>query len=70
MNAAALKGKIISKGYNIENFCKEVGIGRSTFDRRMSGKSEFDRGEISRMIRVLDLTMDDVADIFFAREVA
>ena len=70
MNTAVLKGKIIAKGFTIDSFCKAVGIVRVTFDRRMSGKSEFDRSEMCRIIQALDLNMDDVHDIFFAKEVA
>jgi transcriptional regulator with XRE-family HTH domain len=70
MNTAELKGRIVAKGFTTERFCKEAGIVRSTFDRKMSGKSEFDRSEMLRMIRVLNLNMDEVYNIFFAKEVA
>lgn len=70
MNVAYLRGKIYSKGYNVESFCKACGFVRATFDRRMNGKSEFDRAEIGIMIEVLDLTMEDVREIFFAEKVA
>lgn len=70
MNFAELRGKIVSKGYTIDSFCKKAGFVRATFDRRLSGKSEFNRSEIIRIITVLDLTMDETRAIFFAGSVA
>ena len=70
MNANMLRGKIVAKGYTIERFCEEAGFNRATFDRKLSGKYEFDRAEIRRIITVLELTDEEVRAIFFAEEVA
>lgn len=70
MNRNELRGRIIAKGYTIDEFCKAIHMTRVTFDRRMSGKSEFDRGEIVEIVRVLELTMEEMLSIFFDDVVA
>ena len=70
MKANELKGRIVAKGMNIGEFCERYGFVRSTFDRKMAGKSEFDRGEIERIISALDLTQEETRNIFFADVVA
>lgn len=70
MNENALRGKIVECGFNIDSFCKEAGFARSTFDRKLTGQSEFTRDEIYKIIDVLHLTDDDIRRIFFAKCVA
>ena len=70
MNANELRGKIIARGFTVDSFCKYAGFVRSTFDRKMSGVSEFDRNEIERIIIALGLSMDDARNIFFTKMVA
>ena len=64
------RAKIVEKGFNIDSFCKEVGFVRSTFDRKLTGQNEFDRSEIQKIVDVLELTDDEIRNIFFARVVA
>lgn len=70
MNKNELRGRIIAKGYNTEEFCKRIGMTRVTFDRRMNGKSEFTRDEIERITTALDMSVNDMYSIFFAKFVA
>ena len=69
MRANALKGKIVENGMTIGEFCDRAKFVRSTFDRKLSGASEFDRDEIERIIDVLSLTWDEARNIFFADDV-
>lgn len=69
MRANVLKGKIVERGMTIGEFCDMAKFVRSTFDRKLSGTSEFDRDEIERIMDVLDLTWDETRNIFFAEEV-
>ena len=69
MRANVLKGKIVENGMTIGEFCEQAKFVRSTFDRKLSGASEFDRDEIERIIDVLGLTWDEARNIFFADEV-
>lgn len=70
MNVNLLRGKIVEKGFNIDSFCKATGFVRSTFDRKMSGQSEFTRDEIAIIIDTLNLTDDEIRAIFFPNSVA
>lgn len=70
MKENLLRAKIVEKGFNIDSFCKEAGFVRSTFDRKLTGQTEFDRSEIQKIIDVLELTNDEIRNIFFARVVA
>ena len=70
MNKAELRGRIIAKGFSIDSFCSKIGMKRVTFDRRMSGKTEFTRDEIERIVNELNLTVKDMYCIFFAKLVA
>ncbi len=69
MRANALRGKIVERGMTIGEFCEKANFVRSTFDRKLSGVSEFDRDEIERIIDALSLTWDETRNIFFAEEV-
>lgn len=66
MKSNVLRGKITEHEMTIGEFCERAGISRSTFDRKMNGTGEFNRGEISRIIEVLCLTAEETRNIFFA----
>ena len=70
MNADKIRGKIAENRMSISEFCKVAGFVRCTFDRKMSGDSEFSRDEIERIISVLNLTDDETRTIFFENVVA
>jgi len=70
MKANVLRGKIVENEMTIGQFCEAAGFARATFDRKLSGRSEFDRNEISRIIAVLRLTDEETRNIFFADGVA
>ena len=70
MNTDLLRSKIVAKGWNIGQFCQVAGFNRATFDRKLAGRSEFDRDEIMRIADVLGLTADEVMEIFFVKLVA
>ena len=69
MNANKLRGEIVARGMTIQAFCDRFGFVRSTFDRKLNGPGEFDRDEIERITKALQLDWDDVRNIFFAEEV-
>jgi len=70
MNTDKIRGKIAENRMSIASFCAAAGFVRSTFDRKMNGKSEFDRAEIERIVSVLRLTDDETRTIFFEDVVA
>jgi hypothetical protein len=65
-----LRAKIIERGFTVDSFCKEAGFVRSTFDRKLTGQTEFTRDEIETIIVVLNLTDDELRNIFFPKFVA
>ncbi len=64
MNKALLEYKMKEKGKSIADMCDMLGISRSAFYRKCTGKSEFTRGEIQKIVDYLDL--DSPVAIFFA----
>lgn len=69
-NAMKLKGKMAEKGYTQQSISAVLGINPSTFQRKMSGDTEFNRGEIAALRKALELTSEEVDGIFFAEELA
>lgn len=70
MKANALKAKIVERDMNIDSFCKAAGFVRSTFSRKLKGESEFTRDEMEKIMVVLNLSSDEMRNIFFTECVA
>ena len=68
MNTALLEYEMKKNGYDVNRFCIELGISVSAFYRKKSGKSEFTQGEISKIIKMLNLTSP--VEIFFSEQVS
>lgn len=69
-NYDKLLSKIAERGFTIESICASAGFARSTFDRKLTGQSEFYLGEIWRIITVFNLSSEETHIIFFAELVA
>ncbi|NLG52630.1 MAG: XRE family transcriptional regulator [Clostridiales bacterium] len=70
MNRYALLGKIISLDMSVPEFARKVSIPKSSFYRKLNGKSEFTESEIKSIIEYLNLDYDTAFSIFFRREVS
>lgn len=71
VNILKLKGKIVECGTNIEELSKNIGINKSTFYRKLnSNGEEFSVREVTFMIRTLNLSLNEVNEIFFSQFVA
>lgn len=70
MKENLLRAKIVEKGMTIEQFCDKASFVRSTFDRKLTGQTEFNRDEIETIAMVLELTDDEIRNIFFPNFVA
>jgi len=66
MKSNLLKAKIIERGFTISELSNKISISPVTFYRKMSGKSEFDRSEITAISDKLSLSSEDIIDIFFS----
>ena len=74
MDGRLLKAKIVIKGMKIEEFltkANEYGkLDRSKYYRVLRWEDEFDRSEILTISKTLDLSDNEMLDIFFKQEVS
>lgn len=64
-NERLLRAKMAYNGKNLGELASDIGIDRTTLTRRLKDGS-FNRLEISKITEVLQLSDNDVIDIFFA----
>lgn len=65
MDVKKLKGIRVTKGYTQEVLADKLGMSTKTYNRKELGMIEFNRRELSLLIDLLDLTLEQVKDIFF-----
>ena len=70
LDSNALKGKIISCGYNINSFSKKSGICKSALYRKLQNKVDFRCSEIKIIADTLLLKPEEVSEIFFNQKVS
>lgn len=70
MNTAALKSEMILKGVTNEEMINTIGISKSAYFRRMNGSIDWEREEINKIIKKLNLNADKTMEIFFKIEVS
>lgn len=68
MDSARLEYKMRKRNVSVRDMCAELGISRSAFYRKRSGKSEFTQGEIQKMVNYLEL--ETPMGIFFTERVS
>jgi hypothetical protein len=64
MNLNKLRGKLTECGINYEKAGKYIGRSRTSFSNRINSKKPFTQSEISKLKKLLNLTNDEVAEIF------
>jgi transcriptional regulator with XRE-family HTH domain len=60
------KAEVVRRGLSLDEVAKAIGINPASLHRKMNGTSDFYRGEIERIIKLLGLNGEDVIRIFFA----
>nr|DAI40689.1 MAG TPA: Transcriptional repressor, TetR family Alpha Protein, Transcriptional Repressor [Caudoviricetes sp.]DAM32200.1 MAG TPA: Transcriptional repressor, TetR family Alpha Protein, Transcriptional Repressor [Caudoviricetes sp.]DAY00483.1 MAG TPA: Transcriptional repressor, TetR family Alpha Protein, Transcriptional Repressor [Caudoviricetes sp.] len=65
MNRNLLEAKLKEKGSNVAEISKIIGVEPSTFYRKLSGQSDFFRKEIEKIVKYLNLSIDEMEKIFF-----
>jgi DNA-binding XRE family transcriptional regulator len=65
MNSKLLKSKRIFKGILQKNAAQKLGLTEKTYNHKENGKIQFKANEILTISILLDLTMEDVNEIFF-----
>lgn len=70
MNTALLKCQLILKEKSLTSLSNYLCISRSALYRKLNGKSEFTRKEISKIKDYLNLSNETVITIFFKKKVS
>lgn len=70
MNVNLLKSKIVLQGKSLKDVASKLKISKSALYRKMYGKSEFTRGEISILIKYLEIDVAQAMEIFFEEKVS
>lgn len=61
-----LKGKIIEKFGTVSEFADAMGISKASASMKLSGKVGFSRDDIEKTMKLLDISLDEISDYFFA----
>ena len=67
---AKLRSKLALAEMTDTRFADEIGVSRQSMSMKMNGHRPFTADEIRRAKQVLNLTPEDVMEIFFAPDVA
>lgn len=65
MDRALLEYILKKKGYNFTNMAEVLGIKKPSMSYRLNGKVQFSREEIITVAKWLELTEQEVIDVFF-----
>ena len=65
VNQNLLISKVALSGLTFKELAKKIGMPYQSFNNRKTGKIEFTSSEIKALKDILNLTNDDVAEIFF-----
>ncbi|MBQ7727255.1 MAG: helix-turn-helix transcriptional regulator [Clostridia bacterium] len=68
-NTNLLLGLVRASGLTCKDVADKAKMSPNTFSIKANNGREFTAGEISKIAKVLNLTMDDVEAIFFADDV-
>lgn len=70
MNVNLLKSQIALKGKTFKEIAIKLKISKSALYRKVYGKSEFTRAEISILISFLEIDVEQAMEIFFTEKVS
>ena len=65
INQNLLNSKVALSGLTFKELAKKIGMPYQSFNNRKTVKIEFNSSEIKALKDILNLTNDDVAEIFF-----
>lgn len=69
-NVKLLEEKMKEKNMTVSDMAKRLNINESTWYRKKRSAKSFSVGEAEKICHILDLTGDECAEIFFAKELA
>ena len=61
-----LRGRIVEKYGNQENFAKKIGISSTSLSKKMTGVTGFSQKDINKWSELLDIDKEDYGTYFFA----
>lgn len=64
-----LKAAIVRNGMTAYSLAEAIGISKQSLSYKMNNKRDFRAPEIDSIVKVLNLTPDEIADIFFTQRV-
>lgn len=70
MNTNILMAQLALHSQKISDLSKAIGISKSALYRRLKGTARFNREEIQKTIKFLNLSNETAMEIFFADEVS
>lgn len=65
LNSALLKSKIVLAGLKLQDISKELKLSKSAFYRKTNNLTQFNLEEIKKIKLILNLTTEEVEEIFF-----
>lgn len=70
VNINKLKAKLVENDISVSQLAYKVGLNQATMYRRFNGGENFSIKEASEIARILNLSADELNDIFFSEIVA
>ena len=68
-NTSLLRRKIDESGYKLTYIAKQLGITYPGLLKKINNETEFKAGEIQTLCKLLNLTDDEMKEIFFVENV-
>jgi transcriptional regulator with XRE-family HTH domain len=65
----ALKSAMIAKGYTSDALAEKIGISKQSMSYKLNNKRPFRSNEISQIAHILELSPEQLMQIFFAKNV-
>ena len=65
---AQIKARMVLKGYTIKSLARAIGVGEQNLAMKINGKRKFNHVELSRIMKVLDLTPEELVFIFLEED--
>ncbi len=65
-NTNKLKAKIAERGLTMKELAENINISSSTFSQKASGKVKFSQDDIRKIDKELNLTADELREIFLS----
>lgn len=65
-NVNKLKAKIAERGLTMKELAENINMSSATFSQKTSGKIKFSQEDIRKIDKELDLTSDELREIFLS----